>query len=198
MRDKNDLVIVQEKLDGACTAALKLEGRILALQRTGYLAETSPRDMIRMFGRWVQQRESLFDVLLDEGERLVGEWLALAHGTRYELEGRPPWYPFDLMRGDQRATVEELEHRLESRGTGELQTPRVIAYGPTSVEQVRETLGHGRHGALDPAEGAVWRVERSSRVDFLTKWVRPEKGNGRYLPEISRLEPVWNVRPELL
>jgi hypothetical protein len=32
-------------------------------------------------------------------------------------------------------------------------------------------------------------------VDFLAKWVRPDKVDGMYLPEISGKEPVWNWRP---
>jgi hypothetical protein len=44
-------------------------------------------------------------------------------------------------------------------------------------------------------EGAVWRVERKGKVDFLGKYVRPEKVDGCYLPEISGEEAVWNWRP---
>ncbi len=62
-------------------------------------------------------------------------------------------------------------------------------------------MGHladgGFHGALDPVEGAVWRVERNALVnpgrsgercpvvDFLAKYVRPDKIDGCYLPELN-------------
>jgi hypothetical protein len=52
------------------------------------------------------------------------------------------------------------------------------------------------HGAIDEPEGAVWRVERQGQVDFLTKYVRPGKADGCYLPELSGEEPVWNWRPK--
>ena len=39
--------------------------------------------------------------------------------------------------------------------------------------------------ALDPVEGAVWRCERQGAVDFLGKYVRPDKIDGKYLPELS-------------
>jgi hypothetical protein len=66
---------------------------------------------------------------------------------------------------------------------------------------------YGFHGALDPVEGAVWRVERDelthpgSRerrhiVDFLVKYVRPDKVDGCYLPEISGQPPMYNWQPE--
>ena len=43
VRDKRDRVIVQEKLDGSCCAVAKVEGRVVALGRAGYLATTSSR-----------------------------------------------------------------------------------------------------------------------------------------------------------
>lgn len=59
--------------------------------------------------------------------------------------------------------------------------------------------------AIDPVEGAVWRVERSNPtgakgerkegVDFLVRYVRPDKVDGLYLPEISGKEAVWNWIP---
>ena len=64
----------------------------------------------------------------------------------------------------------------------------------------------GFHGACDVVEGAVWRIERdvlvspgqgSERkriVDFLVKYVRPDKRDGSYLPEMSGKEAVWNWR----
>jgi hypothetical protein len=55
---------------------------------------------------------------------------------------------------------------------------------------------HGSHGALDPVEGVVYRVERKDAVDFLVKYVRPEKVDGIYLPEVSGKEAVWNWQPE--
>ena len=64
----------------------------------------------------------------------------------------------------------------------------------------------GFHGALDPVEGAVWRVERDKAtgkggqkkrvVDFLVKYVRSDKIDGRYLPEVSGQPAVWNWWPE--
>jgi ABC-type multidrug transport system fused ATPase/permease subunit len=63
------------------------------------------------------------------------------------------------------------------------------------------------HGALDTVEGAVWRVERNELidpgrssdrcwvVDFLVKYVRPDKVDGCYLPGINdNTEPLWNTQ----
>ena len=67
---------------------------------------------------------------------------------------------------------------------------------------------YGHHGALDPVEGAVWRVESNRQVspgksndrhwivDFVVKFVRPDKVDGHYLPDISGREIVWNLDPQ--
>ena len=193
-RDRHDVILVQEKLDGACTAVARHHGEILPLQRAGYPAESSPHTMLHLFAQWVERRHNLFLHLLEEGERLVGEWLPLAHGTRYDPPAGQPWFPFDLMTGSMRATHQELQDRL-GRAPGALPTPALISTGPTPVSWVQQNLGHGFHGAQDPAEGAVWRVERRGKVDFLAKWVRPDKQDGLYLPEISGHPPVWNIPP---
>ena len=56
-------------------------------------------------------------------------------------------------------------------------------------------LPFGFYGALDPVEGAVWRVERKDTVDFLVKYVRPDKVDGSYLDSVTGQEPVWNWQP---
>lgn len=59
----------------------------------------------------------------------------------------------------------------------------------------RATAGVARHGAVDPVEGVMFRVERSGQVDFLAKYVRHEKKDGVYLTEISGAPAIWNWRP---
>ena len=74
-------------------------------------------------------------------------------------------------------------------------TPRLISYGlPMPIERVLEVLEPSWHGALDPVEGAVWRVERLGKVDFLAKYVRPTKIDGLYLFDWTDGQPV--DRPE--
>ena len=143
----------------------------------------------------MKQNEIQFYEVLEEGERLVGEWVAQAHGTRYKFPSHPaPWFVFDLMKGQKRALLHELEERIGGR----FSTPQVISYGlPAGVDDMMARLGkgisfYGHHKALDPVEGAVWRVERKGQVDFLAKYVRPDKVDGHYLPEISGDEAIWN------
>jgi hypothetical protein len=224
VRNKWDLIIVQEKLDGSCCSVARLDdGQIVALGRAGYLAESSPYEQHRLFAEWVREESDRFDGLLGPGERAVGEWLAQAHGTIYDL----PWFSrlrrygpfviFDIMRGDKRACYHEVLARCSAL---EFDTPNTLHIGgPLSVKNALELLGeHGAYGASPSAEGVVYRVEyrlgvkHPRAVDFLAKWVRPDKIDGLYLPEfrdedhlpsakvraLNDLygdEPVWNWRP---
>lgn len=194
VRDYKDLIIVQEKLDGANVGILRHEGKLVTLTRKGHRCIDSPLEQFQMFDCWVQKRAHLFD-FIDEGERLVGEWLAMAHGTRYDLD--EPFVAFDLMRGDVRLPFFDFMSRIG----GSLKTAALLhAGGAISIKKVQKLLDvqkedtYGYHGALDPAEGAVWRVEREGKVDFLGKWVRGDKEDGKYFNE-DHTKLVWNWRP---
>lgn len=190
-RDRHDTIIVQEKVDGSCVAIAKLDGQVLALGRRGYLAQTSPFEQHQLFAVWVREHEARFDALLDQGERLCGEWLAQAHGTRYDLP-HEPFVAFDLMVSHERLAIDPFMERVSSVCV----TPSVIHMGgPISVDDVLPALAHSAHGAIDPVEGAVWRVERRGKVDFLAKWIRSDKVDGVYLPEQSGQGAYWNWWP---
>src|SRR5438552_14984978 len=79
-RDRYDLIIVQEKLDGSCVSVARIEGTIVPLTRAGYRAETSLYKQHHLFAHWVYENADRFLSILAEGERLCGEWLAQAHG----------------------------------------------------------------------------------------------------------------------
>jgi hypothetical protein len=206
-RDRHDIIIVQEKVDGSNVGVAKIRGDIVPITRAGYRAETSPFEQHHYFASWVLNpyRCERFDALLQEGERLCGEWLMLAHGTRYHLP-HEPFVAFDLMNKMVRAPWPEFQSRATEHG---FTVPNTIhAGGPLSVEEAMFRLAVSGHGAIDPVEGAVWRVERNvlinegksseriRKVDYLAKYVRPEKQDGIYLPEVSGKEPIYNWFPE--
>jgi hypothetical protein len=188
-RDKHDRIIVQEKLDGSNVSIARMEsGKLLALQRKGWRADHSPYAMLRMFTLWVEVNRDRFDAI-PANHRLCGEWLAQAHGTRYALGDRSPFVVFDLMTGKERLGMDYTRHCAD---LCDLPTaPLLHDGGPISVDDALYALGeHGHYGATDPAEGAVWRVERQGKVDFLGKYVRPEKIDGLYMG--AEVTPIWN------
>lgn len=194
-RDRHDIVSVREKLDGSNCCVANVGGEIIPLGRSGYRADTSPYRQHHLFAAWVYERQDRFLAALEPGERLVGEWLAQAHGTRYDLRGREPFVAFDLMVAEARLPEERLEERAAAAGVPT--APLLHRGAPLGIEAALELLGtYGHYGAIDPAEGAVWRVERRGAFDFMAKFVHPWKVDGLYLPEQGGQAEVWNWLPE--
>ncbi len=200
-RDKYDRIIVQEKLDGSNVGVLRMDDILYPLTRAGYVANTSPYKMHHLFHNWVFENADRFTAALENGERLCGEWLLQAHGTRYDLP-HEPFVAFDIMRKKhERTPFDEFMQKVGGR----FPVPHVISDGgPLSAEDAMKRLNvYGFHGALEPVEGAVWRVERyrlinkslgnvggrKPVVDFIVKYVRPDKEDGKYLDG----DPVYNA-----
>ena len=194
-RDKHDRVWVTEKLDGSNVGVAILGGEVLALGRAGYLAQTSKYEQHQLFAAWVRKEQERFRRLLCEGERCCGEWLAQAHGTRYELR-HEPFVIFDLMRGQKRFIWEDALERIIFTDSG-FHTPHLLndSMNPISVKDAIEKAEHDNLHGADGIEGAVWRVERKGEFDFMAKYVNPWKVDGALLPEISGEDAVWNWRP---
>jgi hypothetical protein len=193
-RDRHDRVIVTEKLDGSNTAVANVGGAIVALTRAGLLATASRHEQHHIFAHWVRERYTLFQEMLADGEVLHGEWLAQAHGTLYQLP-HDPFVAFDLTRAAERLPWDETAERCRRF---DIVTPRILHDGgPIGVGAVLPLIATSGHGvaAGDIVEGAVWRVERHGRFDFLAKWVRPGKADGKYLPTESDRPAVWHWRP---
>lgn len=194
-RDRHDRILVSEKLDGSNCAVARIGDDIVPLVRAGYRAASSRFEQHHLFAEWVADHTARFVQVLQDGERLVGEWLLQAHGTRYTLP-HEPFVAFDLMVGKTRVPYDAFCERIGTRFV----LPRLIHDGgPCALDRVQLALeDRSHHGALDPIEGAVWRVERRGTVDFLAKWVRPDKADGIYLPNVSGKPPVWNVDPSTM
>lgn len=195
-RDHKDLIIVQEKLDGANVGVLRLDdGRLVGLTRKGHFCTDSPMEQFQMFQKFIHNNESKFD-FLKPGVRVVGEWIAMAHGTKYRTE--TPFIAFDIMCGHERLTY---DHFLRSIGYS-LPTAKLLHIGcPISIKKIEKLIDkrqgdeYGYHGSLEPVEGAVWRVEREGKVDFLGKYVRAFKEDGKYFNE-DHSKLIWNWKGE--
>ncbi|TAF64674.1 MAG: hypothetical protein EAZ55_10560 [Cytophagales bacterium] len=194
-RDYRDLVIVQEKLDGANVGVVKLQGKLVCLSRSGHDCSISPYPLHRLFVRFVKKNEARFQVLLEEGERVCGEWLLVAHGTRYALP-HEPLVVFDIFNPqNERLTYHDFILRVLPLG---FVVPRLLHIGqPLPIEKALQLLDKdtSRHGALESIEGAIWRVERNEKVDFLCKYVKHGKKDGIYLDD-NHL--IFNQIPEHL
>lgn len=176
-RDKYDTILVFEKYDGSNVGICKTNNKIFAITRNGMLANTSPHRQHRIFADYVKTKQNLFSELLKNGERLVGEWLLLAHGLRYKITPIDPILFFDFFDSNNNRKTFNI---LESTG---LQTPRLLHKGDAiSVDNLIPVLNEKTQSfkSLEKPEGMVYRVERKNKVDFLAKWVRSDFVAGKY------------------
>jgi len=197
-RDKHDVIIVTEKLDGSNVGVARVDDTIYALGRSGYLAQTSKFEQHQLFADWVRRDEQKWLEVLKPGERLVGEWLAQAHGTRYSSLPNGPFIAFDLMVESKRLPWIDFVAKCHVHNI-----PSAILLhkgGPISVVDVMHKYNHYWLDGIHPddgPEGVVYKVERNGEFDFMAKFVRPDKIDGKYLPEVSGKEPIWNWRPHV-
>lgn len=178
-RDRYDLVIVQEKLDGSNCSVGLLNGELLPITRKGYHARTNPFEMHHLFADWVEQNEDRFRRVLREGERICGEWLAYVHGTKYNLKGKEPYVVFDIIKETERLSFVDFVERVGQ----DFSKPALIHIGqPISVRKAMNIHANKHYGA-DEIEGVVYRMERKGKIDFLAKFVRHDKVDGKYMQD---------------
>ncbi|MFC5599447.1 RNA ligase family protein [Deinococcus cellulosilyticus] len=189
-----DLVHVQEKLDGTCVAVLRLEGDLLAYGWEGRLCSLSLNDNRRAFAVWLEQNQRRFS-WLKEGERAVFEWLPVAHGTRYHLPHEPLVVLDVFEASGHRMPLLEMKSRVHNAG---FCSPALLHSGEAlSISSALQNLGpHGHHGAIDSAEGVIYRLERGREVLQLAKFVRQGKQDGCFLSDHTGEPPVFNLYPK--
>jgi hypothetical protein len=178
---RGDMVIVTEKIDGSNVGVARVNGEIIPLTRAGYVASTSPYKMHHIFYDWAVEQRARFLSMIEDGERVVGEWCIQAHGTIYAFP-REPFFLFDIFNAaNHRLTYAEM---LAKNSTAGLPIPNLIhrsqTDGITVTDFLRDYPANGYHGA-DECEGAVWRLETNMRFNFIMKFVKPWKEDGKYL-----------------
>jgi hypothetical protein len=184
-RDWKDLIIVTEKIDGSNVGIIKQGGRLIPISRAGYDCHSSKYEQHRYFIKWVYQNENLFS-FLPEGWRVCGEWCAQAHGTFYDITDESPFVAFDIF-NDKNIRLLFIDF-LQLCLLESIPMVPILHFGqPISVANALKLMGKGHYGNPEKPEGVVYRVEREGRVDFLAKWVRADKEDGKYLDQ-----DIWN------
>ena len=200
-----DHILVHEKLDGSNVSLARIDGCIVPLIRAGYRAEDSPHFQHHLFVKWALARKERFLQTLQDGERLSGEWMLQAHGALYDVSCADDLFvAFDIMvkprhgsKPHKRLLNKEFVERCNRAG---ITNAALLSSGPAlSIKDACILLGtNGRHGCKQIPEGAVWRLERDNNVEFLAKFVRHNKGDGKLMPSVTGQPEIWNWPPELI
>ena len=195
VRDKHDKIFVFEKYDGSNVGICKVNNKIVALTRSGYTAITSPYKQHHLFSEWVYKNELTWFHLLENGERIAGEWLAQAHGIKYKIDERlEPIVFFDHFNAkNERSSFDVLDTFYKEY---EIQLPRLLHVGKAEKpSNIITELNKNTYGITpeEKPEGMVYRVERKGKVDFLAKWVRNDFEAGKYIIDKEENELIWNI-----
>lgn len=192
-RDKHDTIYAFEKYDGSNVGICKMNGKIFALTRAGYDAKTSRYKQHHYFSEYVYRNEKLFSDMLNEGERITGEWLLQAHGLKYKITGDPILF-FDYFTiNNERLLQNDLKQITNKYG---LCLPRLLSEGdPITVDKLLPILNLKTKDfeSEENPEGIVYRVERKGKVDFLAKFVRSDFKSGIYCINIEEHNLIWNT-----
>lgn len=185
------LVIVQEKLDGSNVSVVLHGDELIPMGRAGYRCQDSDQEQHRMFYDYVMKNEAAFMSMLRKNERIVGEWLALAHGTIYNGV-KAPFVPFDIFTANNdRLPFLEFHKRVSPW----LDIPTVLHMGGSCSLGRAERLAKRLLGGRD-YEGFVYRLEEAGKFKAIAKYVRQDKVDGLYLDKEDPLYPRWNWRPD--
>ena len=196
-RDRHDEVFVFEKYDGSNVGVGKMNNKIFALTRSGYEAKTSPYKQHHLFGEWVEDNKTMFLDMLNDGERIAGEWLAKAHGLIYSISTEPIVFFDHFNKKNERS---EFEYLVATSGLYGFQLPRMLHNGSAiNVSELLPILNKRTNDiyAEEKPEGMVYRVERKGKVDFLAKWVRNDFEAGKYLINVDDEKHIWNIKTPL-
>lgn len=196
-RDYRDLIIVTEKVDGSNVGVIRLSGGcgVIPVTRAGYNCADSPYRQHHLFIDWVFENIHMFQWLPYQW-RVVGEWCLQAHGTMYDITDFSPFVAFDIFDNrNQRLPYLMFSKLCYKHG---IETVPLLHIGqPVKIKTMIKEMGKGHYG--DPAEGPegfVYRCERLVKVDFLAKYVRADKQDGKYLESKGATEGVWNKGAE--
>lgn len=180
-RDWKDLIIVTEKVDGSNVGVIKKSGELYGITRKGYDCRTSPFKQHHYFNDWITENENIFSWLPD-GHRIAGEWCIKPHGTLYDITHEQPFLAFDIFDKNNKRIVYTDFLSLCSKFCIPI-VPLLHIGQPISIKNAIKKLGNGHYGNTDKPEGFVYRCEREGRVDFLAKWVRDDKEDGKYMKD---------------
>ena len=193
VRDKHDEVLVFEKYDGSNVGICKIDNRIIALTRKGYMAKTSPYKQHHLFNDWVNKDIMKWMDLLENGERIAGEWLIQVHALQYNIDVEPIVF-FDHFNAENQRS--QFDYLNEIAIMYDLQLPRILHRGQAiNTDCLLPILNLKTNGiwAKENPEGMIYRLERKGKVDFLAKWVRSDFEAGKYIIDKEESNIIWNI-----
>jgi len=155
-----DMVIVTEKVDGMNAAVLRCDGLLYPLIRKGYDCRANPLPWINEFANFVEDNAQRFFSVLEEGERLCGEWMIKTHTLSYKLP-HEPFIAFDIIKDATRLPYLAFKERV---AMGNFITAGLVHLGEAIPPEIAlQLLDVGYHGVIGEPEGLIYRYEDAKK-----------------------------------
>lgn len=174
-RDKNDLVIISEKIDGMNAGVVKKNGLLYPINRNGYDVRImgAVHKELSILGeewaKWVDNNYLTYDSILEEGERLVLENCIMQHTLKYKFKGTPVFLLAKFKSDNKRINYEELT-KLAVKNN--MQQPPVLNVGVALPPQIIiDQYPKGLVGVRGDIEGIVYNYEHKGEHDSCAKYV---------------------------
>lgn len=174
-RDKNDLVIITEKIDGMNAGVVKKDGYLYPINRKGYDTRIigSQHKELAVLGngwaKWVDEHYAIYDAILQEDERLVFEYAEYRHTLEYKFKCEPVFLLAKYDANNKRinyASLTELANKYN------LMQPPLLNIGvAVPPEIVIEQYPKGLVGVKGQMEGIVYSYEHKDVHESCAKFV---------------------------
>lgn len=178
-QNKNDVVIVTEKIDGMNAGVVKKDGVLYAVNRKGYLAKNMGlvREELSLLGKcwdtWVNLHYDVYNEILKDGERFVFENCIIQHTLSYKFHSDPVFLLAKYNADGARVPYSELR---EIGKEYDLVMPPLLNYGcAIPPELVLNQYPNGLAGSRDEIEGIVYVYEHNGKFDGSAKYVSNNK-----------------------
>jgi hypothetical protein len=177
-RDKNDLVIITEKIDGMNAGVVKKTGLLYPINRKGYdsrgmgLQHKDLELLGNEWARWVDDHYELYDFILEEGERLVFENCMFQHTLKYRFKNGPVFLLAKYRANNKRLNYSDLTHLANAYN---IQQPPLLNMGVAIPPQIIiNQYPKGLVGVKGKIEGIVYSYEHNDEVEANAKFVSNE------------------------
>lgn len=183
-----DTVIIAEKIDGMNAGVLKKNGYLYPINRKGYDSRIMGivKKELELLGKewalWVDNHYSLYDSILNEGERLVFENCILQHTLKYKFKREPVFLLAKYNSNNKRINYKELS---ELALINNIQQPPLLNIGIALPPQmIIEQYPKGLVGVQGHIEGVVYSYEHNGEHESCAKFVsNPIMGTTKCIPQ---------------
>lgn len=174
-RNKNDIVIITEKIDGMNAGVIKKDGYLYPINRKGYDTRLMGkiRTELSLFGngwaKWVDEHYDLYDSLLKEGERLVFEYAEYRHTLEYKFHCEPVFLLAKYDSKNKKINYASLTALASKNG---IMQPPLLNMGVALPPQIiLSQYPKGLIGVKGKIEGIVYSYEHNGVHEACAKYV---------------------------